>query len=528
MPVRVPYRAPSVRPARPIRWLRSLTLVGAASALVLSAAEAQAPKHVRVALVIGNAAYVVAPLLNSLNDARAMGRALRDLGFEVIEVNDASREQMTAGIESARRALKGKQGVAMFYYAGHGLQLDWRNYMIPVDANLAKADDVPTQAVDVEHVMAAFKDSGTRMNIVVLDACRDNPFAATASGKGLAPLDAPPGTFLAYATAPGNVALDGSEASGHGLYTQHLIAELKMPETRIEDVFKRVRTQVRKQSRGRQIPWESTSLEEDFYFHRPTVTVVSKPLDPGSLEALAQQRTEFDAEKADWDRIRESRNPEDFYAFLAAHPTGYISEQAQYRLDQLQAPVIEPQPGKNEVVALKSGARRYEVGDELTFERHDRLSFTKKTVVERVVSADDLKVVFASGQILDQMGGIIQSRFGRKDPASVISPADIGVGRKWRSAYKNTDDRGVITHHFWDAHVVRMEEITVPAGRFTAYRVEGKGYLTNASGARTGGGTWWVDPKTMYSIKTELGLFAGGKRVVDETDTLVSMNRAAR
>ncbi len=247
--------ARSTLPMHRAGWLTSLAVVVIAASLMLSTAEAEAPVNVRVALVIGNAAYVAAPLVNSTNDALAMARVLLDLGFQVIEVNDASKAQMASGIESARRALNGKHGVAMFYYAGHAMQLDWHNYMIPVDAKLLKAEDVPLQTVDVDAVMAAFKAANTRMNILVLDACRDNPYEGAASGKGLAPLDAPPGTFLAYATAPGNVARDGTEASGHGLYTEYLIEELEKPEAKIEDVFKRVRTKVRQQSHGRQIPW---------------------------------------------------------------------------------------------------------------------------------------------------------------------------------------------------------------------------------------------------------------------------------
>jgi uncharacterized caspase-like protein len=175
----------------------------------------------------------------------------------------------------------------MLYYAGHGLQLDWHNYLIPVGASIKSAPDIGGQAVDVESVIDAFRAAKTRMNILVLDACRDNSFENAASGKGLAPMDAPQGTFIAYATAPGNVALDGNAASGHGLYTQYLLEQIAEPKTRIEDVFKRVRLQVRQQSRGRQIPWESTSLEDDFYFDGKPTAVVNDNLEPGSLEALA-------------------------------------------------------------------------------------------------------------------------------------------------------------------------------------------------------------------------------------------------
>ena len=328
-----------------------LRLAGVAAVLAGVSVSAQAPLDVRVALIIGNSAYANSPLVNPANDARAMGEILRSLGFQVIELRDGSKAQMSAAIIKVSDALKGKQGVGMLYYAGHGLQLDWRNYMVPVDASLTSAADVPRQTIDLAGVIEIFKGAGNRMNIVVLDACRDNPFgASTSSAKGLAQLDAPPSTFLAYATAPGNVAEDGDEKSGNGLYTRFLLQELKRPTARIEDVFKRVRLNVRKQSQGRQIPWESTSLEEDFYFNDG----VKYTIKPEELERIAGQAREhesmaeaarlqeavrvaalikapeqkmsreqarelaFKEEKAAWDLIRTSTNADDFYTFLQA------------------------------------------------------------------------------------------------------------------------------------------------------------------------------------------------------------------
>ena len=228
---------------------------------------AQAPLDVRVALIIGNSAYINAPpLINSSNDARAMSNIMRKLGFKVFDVIDGDKRSMDQAVEKMQAQLAGQQAVAMLYYAGHGLQLDWHNYMVPIDAKLNKAGDVSIQTVDIERVINAFKVAKTRMNIVVLDACRDNPFSGQSTGKGLAQMDAPSGTYLAFATAPGNVAEDGDSESSNGLFTQFLIKELQKP-AKIEDVFKRVRLQVRQKSQGRQIPWDSSSLEDDFSFN---------------------------------------------------------------------------------------------------------------------------------------------------------------------------------------------------------------------------------------------------------------------
>ena len=262
-----------------------------ALAFVCATSAAQAPWDVRVALVIGNARYANAPALsNALNDAKAVATALRSLGFNVEMVEDGSKLQMTAALEKIQQVLRNRQGLAMLYYAGHGVQVNWHNYMLPIEIRLTTQAELPAHALDVTDVVDVFKAAGTRMNIVVLDACRDNPFGSPGSVKGLAPMDAPHGTLLAYATQPGNVAEDGDELVGNGPYAQFLTLELRRPFARVEDVFKRVRFQVRKTTHGRQIPWESTSLEEDFVFNDgATQPVGSRELDQLAREATARQ-----------------------------------------------------------------------------------------------------------------------------------------------------------------------------------------------------------------------------------------------
>ena len=293
----------------PRRAVHALRLTAAASLLAVVSVSAQAPLDIRVALIIGNSAYAGnMALVNPANDAKAMADVLKRLGFNVIELRDGNKAQMTAAIAQVSNALKGKQGVGMLYYAGHGLQLDWRNYMVPVDANLKNAADVAGQTIDLSSVVDIFKAAGNRMNIVVLDACRDNPFGgSTSSAKGLAQLDAPPSTFLAYATAPGNVAEDGDAKSGNGLYTQFLLQELKRPTAKIEDVFKRVRLNVRKQSNGRQIPWESTSLEDDFFFNDGMkYTIKPEELERMAAEARAIEQKRLAQEAEALERIQQA------------------------------------------------------------------------------------------------------------------------------------------------------------------------------------------------------------------------------
>jgi len=228
----------------------------------------RAPK---VALVIGNSVYKNSPLVNPANDARAIGAALQKTGFDVTTKLDAPRSELAQAVQAYTEALGKRQAVGVFYFAGHGLQLAWRNFMVPVDANVRTAADIQAQCVELGELLVGITKARNPLNVIILDACRDNPFGnlGGVDQKGLSQMDAPPGTMLAYATAPGNVASDGEGANG--LYTEHLLKEIIIPEAKVEDVFKRVRLHVRRRTNGQQIPWESTSLEEDFYFVPPRV-----------------------------------------------------------------------------------------------------------------------------------------------------------------------------------------------------------------------------------------------------------------
>jgi uncharacterized caspase-like protein len=238
----------------------------------------------RYALVIGNSQYRENPLKNPARDADAMSEALERTGFTVSRLLDAGRDQMRNAIEAYGASLAKQGAVGLFYFAGHGVQLAWRNYLIPVDAVVDNPDDVRERTVDLNSLLQGLTRAKNPMNVIILDACRDNPFGTrfTTGQKGLSQFDAPPGSLLAYATAPGNVAADGEGANG--LYTENLLREVRVPDAKIEDVFKRVRLHVRRQTNGRQIPWESTSLEEDFYFVPPQALLAA------AEEEIARER----------------------------------------------------------------------------------------------------------------------------------------------------------------------------------------------------------------------------------------------
>jgi uncharacterized caspase-like protein/Flp pilus assembly protein TadD len=234
----------------------------------------------RLALVIGNSQYTHGGALpNPVNDARAMATSLQSLGFEVLKYENVSQAQMKQAINAFGLKLKGYE-VGLFYYAGHGIQNKGMNYMIPVEADLQAEEQVEYDCVAADRVLAYMEAAQTKMNMIVMDACRNNPFERSwhrsANGNGLAMMNAPSGTLIAYATSPGKVASDGE--SSNGLYTSALLKHMKDPGLNIEQVFKRVRTEVTEKSSGAQVPWETTSLTgDDFYLtNKKSVAVVEK------------------------------------------------------------------------------------------------------------------------------------------------------------------------------------------------------------------------------------------------------------
>ena len=250
------------------------------------------------ALVMGNSRYQHAPLKNPVNDANGMAEVLKGVGFGVTLALELNQSEMRDAIQAYTDSLARTKSVGLFYFAGHGAQLAWRNYLIPVDTEIGDIQELRERGVDVNSLIEGIRKAGNPMNMIILDACRDNPFGSVRrlDQKGLSQLDAPPGTLLAYATAPGNTAIDGEGA--HGLYTEHLLKEVRVPEAKVEDVFKRVRLAVRRRSSGLQIPWESTSLEEDFYF-----------VPPRSLLTLADEEAE--RERKQEMALREKRRAEE-------------------------------------------------------------------------------------------------------------------------------------------------------------------------------------------------------------------------
>ncbi len=231
----------------------------------------------RVALVIGQSNYrAVVPLPNPANDAKAVSQMLTESGFEVLTAADLSQNELRAkvGDFAAKVAAKGPDTVALVFYAGHGLQIDGENFLVPVDIDPKRETDIPLQAVRLNDILNTLASVPSKTRILLLDSCRNNPFPDInkTAARGLAIVDAKtgsPGTFMSFSTSPGAEAEDGGGANSP--YTTALLAVAKEPGLSIEDTFKRVRVAVNKATEGRQTPWDSSSLTDDFRFVGPAV-----------------------------------------------------------------------------------------------------------------------------------------------------------------------------------------------------------------------------------------------------------------
>lgn len=222
----------------------------------------------RLALIIGNSAYLNGDALrNPVNDATDIAATLRNMGFEVLLHTDLSLRQMDKALEEFGKKLKDYR-VGLFYYAGHGVQVGGENYLVPIDAKLASEGETRYECVPSGILLAKMEEAATT-NIIILDACRNNPFARSWSrstgGTGLAAINAPKGTFIGFATSPGSTAADGS--GRNGIFTNAFLQNIKTPGITIDQLFNRINRTVDGLTNGAQIPWKSSSLQDDFYFN---------------------------------------------------------------------------------------------------------------------------------------------------------------------------------------------------------------------------------------------------------------------
>jgi uncharacterized caspase-like protein len=670
-----------------------------------AAADGQRQLHAlpRHALVIGNSQYQDAPLRNPANDAAAIAGELKQAGFEVVQALDAGRTAMLDAIQAFGGSLGQQGAVGLFYFAGHGVQLAWRNYLIPVDAVVDNPEDVRERAVELNTLLQGLTRAKNPMNVIILDACRDNPFGTRVrtDQKGLSQFDAPPGSLLAYATAPGNVASDGEGANG--LYTENLLREMRVPEAKIEDIFKRVRLHVRRRTNGQQIPWESTSLEDDFYFVPPRSVALAaeearrerkrelallekrrvaeeaerkrreeqalrearaaaeeaerkrqqelaaleqkriaeeagrnrrrelalkeaqrlaeeaerkrreeqilaearraqeeaerkfkeelalrekqrlaaeaerkRREEQALLEAkraqeeaerkykeelaqqekrLAQEEAErrrqqapavvarpdpalagrlFEEELALWEKISASMEAGALEAYLLRYSSGRFAELAQLHFDRVLAvrgekPVQVVSARDNPFSKGSAVAdTRYRVGDSYTYRVTDL--YTKletETFTQTITKITDTEVIYDTGLVTDLLGNRLRTRDGRLFGPAQFIPLEFAVGRRWTTRFKLTHPKFGPGQVELDMRVVARETVTVPAGTFDTFRIEGRGWSTGSWGSTQVTRIAWLAPdRARRWIASEDLRGAGSKVIASEREELIAYKQS--
>ena len=302
----------------------------------------------RIALVIGNSNYQnVTQLSNPDNDAKAIAQLLNAAGFEVISATDLSHNEMIQVVQdfSGKIAGRGPNTVAMVYYAGHGVQLAGENYLVPVDARISSEPDLINGSVRLVDVMATLETIPSRMRIAILDACRNNPFPSlNDAGRGLAIVDAPNGSIVAYSTAPGTEALDG--VGDHSPYTAAFLRLAHEKNLPIEQLFKRIRLEVNNSTDGQQTPWESSSLTSDFYFFGDTAVAATR--------APVQEKTVYAADnlpsrasRQAYDYVLAENSIEHYQEFIQLYPHDPLCD----RIRALLASLVQAKAWHNAVLA---------------------------------------------------------------------------------------------------------------------------------------------------------------------------------
>jgi hypothetical protein len=319
----------------------------AALGFCLAAISGAALAENRMALVIGNSAYqAVSVLPNPANDAKAVSELLTSAGFEVVPAADLTLADMRVAIRefTSLVSAKGPDTVALIFFAGHGLQVDGDNYLVPIDARINREADVPMEALRLADVMNVLSAAPARTRIVILDACRNNPFSEInkTSGRGLAIVDAPSGSIVAYATAPGSEAEDGSGANSP--FTAAFTTAAREPGLPIELALKRVRLAVNQVTSGRQTPWESSSLTVDFaFFPGGAGAQASTPAEkrlatggqqPAKPDGFWRSALQGKSQSAAYELVILEDAIDGYQEFLVLYPTAFFAPQVRSILDR--------------------------------------------------------------------------------------------------------------------------------------------------------------------------------------------------
>jgi carboxyl-terminal processing protease len=356
----------------------------------------------RVALVIGNSNYGgdLGLLPNPVNDAKLIANTLRQVGFDVVEVEDADQQTMKKAIVEFGDKLStaGVGATGLFYYAGHGIQSGGDNYLVPIHAALRKASDVDVEAVPVDLVMKQMDFAQSAVNIVILDACRNNPLKDSGRGitRGLAEIKSKPiGSFISFSTAPGEVAVDGNGANSP--YSEALARAILQPGLDLAEVFRKVRKDVLKATNQKQVPWDSWSLTDPYYFIPPSnspqaLDAASPTLNPseGTQQQPSGGTSIADLEITFWKSIQDSGNPADYQAYLDQFPNGVYAKLAANRLKALGSDQPIQTAEKDRTVPAQAPSAE---SGTLIFTAVDQLVYTKDNSTLYTAPADGAEII---------------------------------------------------------------------------------------------------------------------------------------
>jgi len=486
-------------------WLACLcTLLGVLAGVPTAAAQATRGVSLtedRVALVIGNAAYKQDALDNPVNDARLVARTLQQAGFKVTVRENLDRPAMLGALREFG-ALLNENTVAVLYYAGHALQLRDRNFMIPVDAEIRTEDEIAVQGMDLSFVLDQMSRAKSRVNVVILDACRDNPFAkrSSTSGQGLAQMDAPIGTLLAYATAPGKQAPDGIGQRGNSVYTAQLAKHLLTPGLPVELMFKRVRESVVRESRQLQVPWEHSSLLGEFAFV------------PGINASADTAEADGSAELALWNSLQGASRPDEFRAYLRQYPRGRFADQARARIAALSSAVAGGgAPVAPDLMPRVGDTWRYRVTDQFRFgdlfvtARVDAVS--GEGVAETWTTTADAKVRTTRVPMKPTFNPLPDWNAAPPEFAPYLQAAGLGVGAPIGVQRRAIDAVSVALKPSWEGE----EDVVVGAGRFRARKLvlEGQAPGTRGGARVSARYVMWYAPLVRRIVKYEVSAHAG-------------------
>ena len=500
------------------RMLRLLFAAVTACLVVLASPPSLAQKtrgtaitEERLALVIGNAAYRTDALDNPINDARLVADSLKRAGFAVTLRENLDR----AGLVNTMRefgARLSENTVALLYYAGHGLQLRDRNYLIPVDAEIRSEDEIPIAGLDLGFILGRMQFARSRINIVILDACRNNPFAGrstSSTAQGLAQMDAPVGTLLAFATAPGKLAAD-SGGGANSLYAGYLARHMLTPGLPVESVFKRVREGVVRDTKEQQVPWESSSLQGEFAFM------------PGVAPRAEANATDLETagELAFWNSMQNSNRADEYRAYLRQYPSGRFVALAQTRLAAL-APQAAAAPAPQSTSTPPSARADLlpQAGDTWRYRVQDQFRLGDLFITARVdgVSAEGVAETWTTTSDAKVRTTVAALEAGFHPlPGWTLSPPEFSpyllaagplrVGQRLGDQQRRIEQVSVPLR----VSVEGEEEVVVAAGRFRATRVVLRGQGRARGAAVSAEHVVWYAPQVKRPVKYTVSTTVGG------------------